>query len=313
MPHRLLRPGAFLAGLAVVLVLAFARPAASTSADPQLDSEESTFVTLINNYRAQNGLGPLAIDWELQASADWMSTDLGQKAYFDHTDSLGRDPWIRMCSFGYCYNTWKGENIAGGFTTAQSVFTAWQNSPGHNSNMLGPNYHVMGIARVYTAGSPYTWYWTNDLGGVASNAAGPAAVTATPTPSPAPTPSPTPASNCPNGVVPSWPVSPGDSDCDGFPDTIPALRAPESFIGTNAARACASTSTADDEAGPDAWPPDFNDDQVVNAKDLGKFRPVFNSVAPGPPYSVRFDFNNDRVINGQDTGRFSAYYNKSCA
>ena len=41
-----------------------------------------------------------------------------QKAYFSHTDSLGRDPWTRMCYFGYCYNTWKGENIAAGYVTA---------------------------------------------------------------------------------------------------------------------------------------------------------------------------------------------------
>ena len=180
-----------LGGLVAALAFALAMPAAPTSADPQLDSDELAFVSLINAYRAQNGLGPLSIDWEMEASSDWMSADMGQKAYFSHTDSLGRDPWTRMCDFGYCYNTWMGENIAAGYSTAQSVFTAWQNSPGHNANMLGANYNAMGISKVCTTGSPYNCYWTNDFGGVNSNATPPATATATPTPSPTRTPSPT--------------------------------------------------------------------------------------------------------------------------
>ncbi len=171
---------AVLAALAIVLTL----PASPAAADPQLDSEEQAFVTLINDYRAQSGLGPLSIDWELQASADFMSKDMGEKAYFSHNEPSGRNPWDRMCAFGYCYNTYKGENIAAGYTTAQQVFTAWQNSPGHNSNMLGASYHAMGIARVYTSGSPYGWYWTNDFGGVNSNADPPGGHTATPTATP---------------------------------------------------------------------------------------------------------------------------------
>ena len=203
MPRKLTVTAALIVGLAICILVALARPASPTSADPQLDSEEQAFVTLINNYRAQNGLGPLSIDWEMQASSDWMSADMGQKGYFSHTDSMGRDPWTRMCDFGYCYNTWKGENIAAGYTTAQSVFTAWQNSPGHNANMLGANYTAMGISRVNTPGSVYGWYWTNDFGGVNSNATPPASATpatsptltpsptASPTNSPSPTPSPT--------------------------------------------------------------------------------------------------------------------------
>jgi uncharacterized protein YkwD len=187
MPRKLiLTLGGALGGLIAALVFALAMPAASTSADPQLDPEEQAFVTLINNYRAQNSLGALSIDWEMQASSDWMSADMGQKAYFSHTDSGGRSPWTRMCSFGYCYNTWMGENIAAGFSTAQSVFTAWQNS-------LGSNYTAMGISRVYTAGSPYGWYWTNDFGGVNSNSSPPSDNTATPTASPSRTPSPSPS------------------------------------------------------------------------------------------------------------------------
>ena len=198
------------AGVVAALAVALSRPAPSASADQSIDSEEAAFIVLINNYRASQNppLGALTIDWQLQPPADWMSADLGINAYFEHNDhcvgdcvnghgydpNVNRDPWTRMCQIGgYCYNTWKGENIAGGYTTAQAVFTAWQNSPGHNANMLGPNYTTMGLARVYVPGSPYSWYWTNDFGGYRSNATPPPAPTNTPTPTPTPTATPSPS------------------------------------------------------------------------------------------------------------------------
>jgi uncharacterized protein YkwD len=187
--------------LALLLAMvAVARPSPA-SADPALDSEEQAFITLINDYRAQNGRGPLTTTTSLQNAADWMSEDMGVNAYFSHTDSLGRSPWARMSDFGYSYNTSKGENIAAGYTSAQSVFDGWRNSTGHNANMLNSNYVVMGIARVYIAGSPYGWYWTNDFGGY--DPPGPPQSTPTPTPSPTPsntppptaTPAPTPTAS----------------------------------------------------------------------------------------------------------------------
>jgi Cysteine-rich secretory protein family len=154
------------------------------------------FINTLNRYREDNSLPPLLIDPSLQASADWMSNDLGTRAdhVFDHTDSTGRDPWTRMCDFGYCYNTWKGENIAAGYVTAADVFAAWKASPGHNANMLGPNYRVMGLARVYTQGSIYGWYWTNDFGGEIADSAPSPPPTPTDTPTPTATPTPVPAS-----------------------------------------------------------------------------------------------------------------------
>ena len=189
----------------IVALLAAARPA-PTSADPALDAEEQAFITLINDYRDQNGLGPLAINPELQDAADWLSNDMGVIGYFSHTDSLGRSPWDRMDDFGYSYSTSKGENIAAGYTSAQSVFDAWRNSPGHDANMLSSNYVVMGIARVYTSGSPYGWYWTNAFGGY--DPPGPPQSTPSPTPPPPQTPAPTPTPSPAPTATPTPPPSP---------------------------------------------------------------------------------------------------------
>lgn len=140
-------------------------PPTATPASTGLDVEEQNFLTLINQYRQSKGLAPLRLNQNLINASKWMSQDMGAKNYFSHTDSLGRDPFVRMAAFGYNFNTYKGENIAAGYSTAASVMTGWQNSPGHNQNMLNPNYTVIGIGRAYVAGSTYGWYWTTDFGG----------------------------------------------------------------------------------------------------------------------------------------------------
>jgi hypothetical protein len=161
------------------------------------DSEAQSFLGLINNYRAQNNLGPLSIDSALQDSANWMSNDMltsciAGKYTCSHTDSTGRTFDQRLRDFGYPAGTTAsaGENIAwgynGGATTAQQVFNLWKNSPGHNANMLGSSYVAIGISRSCGGGN---CAWVNDFGSKIVKPYNP-----TPTPTPAPTPSPTPIS-----------------------------------------------------------------------------------------------------------------------
>ncbi len=116
------------------------------SGNPVYDNEMAIFLATINAYRAANGRQPLQVSVAVSKAAAWMSQDMAAKNYFSHTDSLGRDPFVRMAAFGYDYNTWKGENIAAGYADACATFNQWKNSSGHNANMLNPNFRV--IARV---------------------------------------------------------------------------------------------------------------------------------------------------------------------
>src|SRR5436189_303591 len=106
---------------ALLPLIAFAAviAASALSATPAvaLDGEEQAFLGLINQYRAQNGLGGLSLDGQLNDASKWMSQDMCAKNYFSHTDSLGRDPFARMAAFGYSYNTWKGEKLRAGTAT----------------------------------------------------------------------------------------------------------------------------------------------------------------------------------------------------
>src|ERR1700674_4391578 len=79
--------------------------------------------------------------------------------------------------------------------------------------------------------------------------------------------------NCPNWpnpsqALPNWTVPAGDTDCDGFPDSVP-IGAPnalnsETNMGTDPSRHCAATPARNDEPPPDAWPVDFDDNQTAN-------------------------------------------------
>jgi uncharacterized protein (TIGR03437 family) len=131
---------------------------------PSIDSEEQLMVKMINDYRAQRGLSQLKISISLTRAADWMSTDMSSRNYFSHTDSQGRDPFARMTAYGYNYTGFRGENLAAGYNDAARTFNQWKNSPSHNTNMLKPEFRVIGISRVYGGASLYKWYWTTDFG-----------------------------------------------------------------------------------------------------------------------------------------------------
>ena len=135
-----------------------------TVSDLTFDSEEKAFLTLINNYRAQNTKVARTASVTLNRAASWMAYDMATKNYFSHTDSLSRSPSTRMKQ---CDATvpGSGENIAAGTLrdTAQEAFDAWKASSGHNANMLTGSFRQIGIARYYHGPSRYDWYWVTDF------------------------------------------------------------------------------------------------------------------------------------------------------
>jgi hypothetical protein len=120
------------------------------------------------------------------------------------------------------------------------------------------------------------------------------------------------ADNCPAWPnpaqgLPLWSVPAGDSDCDGFPDSVTAgARGRENFIGTDAADQCA------DDGADNAWPPDVNNSRATNLSDVVLFGPTFNKVGPNPPYNARFDLNASGAVNLSDIVVLGGFFNKSC-
>ncbi len=254
LPFRLraaLKPALLLALTAsLALAAMIGLGAHGTGADPSFDSEEQAFLALINDYRAQNGLtpnarAPLTTDCRLNAAADWFANDMAIDNYWpiNHHDNEDppRNPAERAAAFGF--NAPVGENIAGGYTTAESVFAAWKGSSGHNSNMLG-NYAAIGIGRAYHPNAQYGWYWVTDFAAYVPAPAQPACSppatpppattsapaptpTPTPTPTPAPTPTPTPAPTATPVPPPAPTTEPliwGDTNCAGTIGPVDSIR-----------------------------------------------------------------------------------------
>ena len=212
------------AALAVSSGASHALAVTNCTVDASIDSEEQAFLVLINEHRAANGVPPLVLSNTLNAAAAWKSQHMADEDYFAHDDvPIGRT-WVqRIRDCGYSYNTFLGENIAAGNSTAAATFEQWRNSPGHNANMLGSNYVAIGIGRAYNAGSTFRWYWTTDFGGFPDGPTSP-----TPTPDePAPTPTstaPPPPTSTPQPTATSTPPPPppsgNDSDGDGCDDAF---------------------------------------------------------------------------------------------
>jgi len=170
LPSTLLRPAVLLAVAIAALSSLGAGPRTADAltncsvADLTFDSQEQAFLTLINNYRAQNGLGALQTSVNLNRAASWLAKDMADKNYFSHTDSLNRSLGTRLSQCDDSYSS-AGENIAAGTVTdtAQKAFDLWVNSEPHRLNMLNLNWKQIGIARYYNGNSTYKWYWVTDF------------------------------------------------------------------------------------------------------------------------------------------------------
>ena len=128
------------------------------------DGEERTFLDLINDYRRKNGAGELRLQDQLGAAAEHHSRDMAKKDYLKHTLANGDSPEENIERFGYTGWNRIGENIAGGFETANKVMEGWQESPDHDKNMRNKEFTEIGIGRAYAKGSKYGWYWTTTFG-----------------------------------------------------------------------------------------------------------------------------------------------------
>ena len=115
---------------------------------------EQEVVRLVNAQRAQNGLKPLAENWELSRVARYKSADMASRRYFSHESPTYGSPSQMMRSFGISFRS-AGENIAYGQRTPAAVVNAWMNSSGHRANILSSSYTQIGVG-YHEAGN----YWT---------------------------------------------------------------------------------------------------------------------------------------------------------
>jgi uncharacterized protein YkwD len=138
----------------------------------QLDPSEQWMADNINAYRVQNGRKPLVISEQLRRPTMWGALDSATRKDgkpVDHVDTRGMDPMARAKFCGNYTGTRIGENKYWGKGGANgnalglgpAALAWWKQSPGHNANMLSPDYTTFGVGWAYLGvRAEQGGYWT---------------------------------------------------------------------------------------------------------------------------------------------------------
>ncbi len=117
----------------------------------------------INAYRATKGLKPLKLNPALAEAAKAHSRDLAKWDRISHYGSDGSNPWDRVKRTGYNAKV-AAENVGTGQASFDEVMKGWQDSAGHNKNLLLSDATEMGLALVQDPKTEFKTFWTLVLG-----------------------------------------------------------------------------------------------------------------------------------------------------
>ena len=120
---------------------------------------------LINAERARIGLGPLAVEPRLTASATAYAQVLSSTGRLSHVGPDGSTLVTRAEAAGFPFTVQEGEVLAWGNQgwTPEGVVRAWLNSPTHREEILSPIFTRAGIGCYFTPANGVTVYCAMDL------------------------------------------------------------------------------------------------------------------------------------------------------
>ena len=124
------------------------------AADVRLDAEAAA--SMISGYRANAGLGAVALDPQLMQIADAQARAMVARDKLDR--NVGSALSARLKRSGYDAGT-AAENVSAGYHTLAEAFSGWRDSPPHRATMLLNGATRMGIAAVYAPASKYKVFW----------------------------------------------------------------------------------------------------------------------------------------------------------
>ncbi|HEX3181522.1 MAG TPA: CAP domain-containing protein [Beijerinckiaceae bacterium] len=111
---------------------------------------------MISLYRRNHGLGPVAIDPNLEDAARNQVMAMARADKLSH--EVGGNFTARLDGAGFTKNA-AVENVSAGYHTLAEAFSGWRQSKPHNENMLNPRMRRMGIATAYAPASKYKVFW----------------------------------------------------------------------------------------------------------------------------------------------------------
>ncbi len=117
----------------------------------------------INTYRKTQGLKALTLNAELTNAAKAHAKDLAKWDRISHYGSDGSNPWDRVKRAGYNAKV-AAENVGTGQISFAEVLKGWQESPGHNKNLLMNDVDNIGLALVQDPKTEFKTFWVLTLG-----------------------------------------------------------------------------------------------------------------------------------------------------
>ena len=127
----------------------------TTSVVAEISTREAAQAArMVSSWRSAHGLPPVKTDNNLNRVAQIQTSAMMAQGVMSH--DAGGDFRTRMRSNGVRGTA--AENLAAGTANIDQVMTIWQNSSGHNANMLNPEISRVGLAKGVTP-TGYV-YWT---------------------------------------------------------------------------------------------------------------------------------------------------------
>lgn len=124
---------------------------------PGSEVDSQVAAEMFSSYRANNGLGPLAIDPVLTRIAKEHAVAMATRRKVGHDVGQGNlNERARRAGYDYARIS---ENIAGGYHTLAEAFSGWRESSDHRRNMLMRDATHMGIAVAQAPGFKYKVFW----------------------------------------------------------------------------------------------------------------------------------------------------------
>lgn len=131
----------------------FWQPKTNNGTQADLLKMEEEVLQLVNNYRTSKGLKALVMDEYMRQLCREHSQNMangtvgfGHAGFDERTDLI----WAKIAMGGIA------ENVAYNYSGAQQALEQWQNSSGHNQNMLG-DYTLTGVGIAFDGS---TYYYT---------------------------------------------------------------------------------------------------------------------------------------------------------
>jgi hypothetical protein len=109
---------------------------------------------MISRYRREHGLSTVKTDLQLTAVAERQAKAMAASGIMDHSVAGSFGSRISSVNANRA-----AENIAAGTKTWAETFRMWQNSPGHNANLLQARADSVGVAVARNENTRYKIFW----------------------------------------------------------------------------------------------------------------------------------------------------------